>query len=224
MVEFSHKIVQPRLSLSASRFRFNFMKAWSWRGPPHTEELRVDMDVYRTDVYNPAFVGDDEGYAYEARPPPYETINEKGCQFPEKPRQRKPKKRKNVSAPEGIDDTVTDTSHENLDKVDDSLVKARAGTGVGGADPCLGGEAPINGNDSPSGSSGSKGSVSGDSGDRTRPNKVDEGGGMTTDKASHGGDKTKQDGSKESGNDGSGCGDAAAVDGGDIGAKNSNPK
>ncbi|XP_022110865.1 solute carrier family 22 member 13-like [Acanthaster planci] len=76
--------------------KFKFMKKWAWgRNRYHdTDSLveEVDMEVYRRDVLNPAFVPDADDYAYTARPlPPYEEVNDKACQCPEKPRQKKKK-------------------------------------------------------------------------------------------------------------------------------------
>ncbi|XP_022110861.1 solute carrier family 22 member 20-like [Acanthaster planci] len=83
--------------------KFNFMKKWTWgrnryRDTDSSVE-EVDMDVYRQDVLNPAFVPDADDYAYTARPPPpYEAVNEKGCQISKKPRQKK-KKAKEENGP-----------------------------------------------------------------------------------------------------------------------------
>ncbi|XP_022110864.1 solute carrier family 22 member 13-like isoform X2 [Acanthaster planci] len=112
--------------------KFNFMKKWAWgRNRYHdTDSLveEVDMDVNRQDVLNPAFVPDTDDYACIAQPPPpYETVNEKSCQFPEKPRQKKAEGENGSMPGPGISGNAAleGSSPETPGRMDDSIEDPR---------------------------------------------------------------------------------------------------
>ncbi|XP_038059995.1 solute carrier family 22 member 13-like [Patiria miniata] len=190
--------------------KLNFMKRWRWGRDRYedTEALNVDlnMDVYGREVLNPAYVPDKDDYAYTARsPPPYEAVNEKGSQFPEKPRQKREKKDQVVgeNGPQpGVEVLVGTAAVQG--SLPEKLGESESFPQVeekGIADGVVpGSEASQGGGDTPSGEGGETGDgndrsglLAGGSGDRASASSDDDDG----DKASDGGEKASDHGGSD---------------------------